>query len=421
MVMYDMNLASPTVADDMILISFSAVGLNCMLDICYNYAMKWKFSYNANKCSVMTFNGLNHSPRFGFNIGDSDVPVDKFYTHLGIKCDAFLNNSANIDDACIKLRGTFLSIINSGVHPEALNPLTSKTIYDTIVIPRSLYGCELWTNISHTDRLKLEISHRFVLKYIQSLHRNTNTDFALFTLCSVPLETIIDYKKLQFLGQLCRLPNKYLAKQVFNQRLIRYNNFDHQTAGFVPEIYRLVVKYGLNDVLERYVRTGLFLEKYIWKNTIKLYIIRRVNSDQLQRMCERNTSECVQNCLRELNPISIWSTARHSPQLTPLCKTAINAIGSIVSSNYNRRCSLCNLVTTELTVHRICLCTNTNLARRRLWNDILTIVGISTFQEMLPLTPKEYTFKVLCLAVTVHGDELKYGCSFLRNVCSMLT
>ncbi|KAH3852096.1 hypothetical protein DPMN_094593 [Dreissena polymorpha] len=56
-----------------------------------------------------------------------------------------------VDDACNKLRVTYLSIVNSGISPLSLNTSTSIKVYNSIVIPKALYGCELWTSISTED------------------------------------------------------------------------------------------------------------------------------------------------------------------------------------------------------------------------------------------------------------------------------
>ena len=65
--------------------------------------------------------------------------------------------------ASTKLRGTFLSLVNSGLHPHGLNPLTFLTIYKSVVLPKALYGCELWSSLSLANITQLECSHRFCL------------------------------------------------------------------------------------------------------------------------------------------------------------------------------------------------------------------------------------------------------------------
>ena len=147
-----------------------------------------------------------------FKLGHEVLSESDSYTHLGIYCNRHLTAGDSMKAACCKLRGTYLNICNSGLHPKALSPLTLRTIYETMVIPKALYGCETWTMYSKQDILRLERAHRFCIKHIQRLPRNASTNLSLCTLNMCSIETIIDYRKLQLCGQLCRLPCHYLAK-----------------------------------------------------------------------------------------------------------------------------------------------------------------------------------------------------------------
>ena len=83
-----------------------------------------------------------------------------------------------------------------------------------------------------------------------------NNDISLHCVGFVPISVEISYRKLQFLGQLCRLPCKYLAKCIFVNRLIRYNNcLERQSLGFIPDVYSLLNKYRLTDYINTYIET----------------------------------------------------------------------------------------------------------------------------------------------------------------------
>ena len=69
------------------------------------------------------------------------------------------------------------------------------------------------------------------------------------------------------------MPNTYLVKVVFNQRLIRFLNYDRQMNGFIPDIYRILQKYGLCEVVYTYVRTGLFPAECASKSTVNRCVI----------------------------------------------------------------------------------------------------------------------------------------------------
>ncbi len=52
---YDMEIASPSFADDMSLISLSKKGLQNMVTIAYTYSRKWKIRFNPPKFIVLIF------------------------------------------------------------------------------------------------------------------------------------------------------------------------------------------------------------------------------------------------------------------------------------------------------------------------------------------------------------------------------
>ena len=59
--------------------------------------------------------------------------------------------------------------MNSGIfYDNSLHPLTCKKIYNAVVIPKALYGCENWFALSSTELLTTECAHRFCIKKMQS-------------------------------------------------------------------------------------------------------------------------------------------------------------------------------------------------------------------------------------------------------------
>ena len=120
------------------------------------------------------------------------------YKHLGIHLNKFMTCDSNIKEASNKLRGTMLGLVNCGIHEHGLNPTTSKRLYKSIVLPKALYGCELWDDLLPKHLAELEKSHRFCSKLMQSLPRSTSTDVANLLIGLNSIEVEIDYRKLIF-------------------------------------------------------------------------------------------------------------------------------------------------------------------------------------------------------------------------------
>ena len=126
-------------------------------------------------------------------------------------------------------------------------------------------------------------------------------------------------KKLKFLGQLCNLPCSYMAKRVFNIRLTHFQHLDNQRLGFIPDINRILTKYTLHHVFDRYLSDGVFPSKYAWKRIIYEKTIQRSNSE-LFHECVENYPTCVPLILRSDGVSCIWTMTRHCQELSSICR-----------------------------------------------------------------------------------------------------
>ena len=135
-------------------------------------------------------------------------------------------------------------------------------MYKTAVIPKALYGCDLRSDLLPKPVLNIERAYRFCAKFIQFLLRNTNTEVVLSLIGINPIEADIDYRKLTFFGQLCRLPGCYRVKEVFLHRLFNFTWSPLGPHGFIPDLFHILNKYSL-DV---YTESGVYMS--VWKKII---------------------------------------------------------------------------------------------------------------------------------------------------------
>ena len=394
LLVYAIFCGCPTVADDMLLSSFSKKALEKMLAICLKYANKWRFEYGIIKCLVVVFNEMKRAfvqANRIWNFGNAQIEEGLEYKHLGVICDKNMSFDNNVKVACNKLKNTFLSIVNCGIHQDGLNPLTSKRIYNSIVLPKALYGCELWSSLNKKQIMSLERAHRFCIKFMQSLPKYTSTDVSLALIGMYPIEAEIDYKKLIFLGQLCRLPGGYRAKEIFTHRLIHFNESPAKKLGFFPDIFRILNKYSVSQVLNEYIQTGVFPNKVAWKNIVRSKINALHTDDMLIRI---NSSELVSRIVHlhsglSSYPHAFWILCREHPRYKKYAHVAVRLIGLMFCGRWRSPCHICGENVVSITEHVLLFCRSNSYFRTELWQKLIKRFGLAFYIEYISLSVSE--------------------------------
>ena len=97
-------------------------------------------------------------------------------------------------------------------------------------------------------------------------------------------------KKLQLLGQLCRLPCRHLSKSVFVHRLVRFMNDDKQCVGFIPDIYKRLDKYQLVGYILTFLKDALFPSKSVWRAILRQHVLQS-NTQTMKKELMDNGNE----------------------------------------------------------------------------------------------------------------------------------
>ncbi|MES9880604.1 MAG: reverse transcriptase family protein [Sedimenticola sp.] len=399
LVIYDQNCSCPTVADDMTLISFSKRGLDAMMGICFNYSRKWHYKYNASKSAVIVFNETKYdfcTRDRTWKLGTEIVHERTEYTHLGIVCEKEMGNSENATIAATRLRCTFFGLINSGIHQHGLHPITSKKIYELLVIPRGLYGCELWNDLNTNELLLLERSHRSCVKFLQGLPRRTNTDVCNSLIGTHSLESFIDRNKLRFFGQMCMLPGTKLVKIVFLNRLTSYCNDPSALRGFIPDIFRIIAKYGLDHILWSFIDSGVFPSKYAWKQTVHSHILEHESRNWFQRV---QSSDHLSDFLLVHNSVStfkLWSLSMADHTLLDQCRSAVYLQGRFFAEARVQYCRRCELCSDNIILHHLYECVYLKSEREKFWRELMLKCGQTVFRKFSALSIHEQIYVILC-------------------------
>ena len=373
-----MNVCCPTVADDMVILALTVCCLALLLCICYAYSCKWRYEYSTPKCSVIVYNETKrqflNSNRVWY-MGNDTIMENENYKHLGVNTNKYLSHTINIKDATDRLKGTFLSLVHSGVlHQDNLHPLTCIKIYNSVVLPKALYGCENWFDLTESEILSLERAHRFCVKHMQSLSKRTRTDAALSLLGVYPIELEIDSRKLTLFGQMCRLNSNSWVKNVFLNRLTSFTTHSNgRQTGFIADIFRLLGKYQLRHVLEAYLESSIFPSKFAWKRILKSTLHESAISSWHNRIHTQDFSRFTA-LHYDYSPHWIWYFLKEHRKLLPHCTSVIQMISSLAEVNSgNKLCIFCEVFYENIVDHCLHDCSYLDNERSEMWQGILSL------------------------------------------------
>ena len=385
----DTGYSCPTSADDMVLSSLTKNGLEKLMSICHNNSIHEKYTYNANKCNVVVFNerlsDSQRNPRL-WRLGQNIVEETYTYVHLGILCSKDMSLNENIKDACTKLRKTYFGLSDCGVHQNGLHPITVKHLYQTVVLSRALYGCELWNTISDTQLKSLERVHVQCIKYMQSLPKQTRSDVALALIGLTRIEYEIDKRKLLLFGQLCSINKGFRIQTIFANRLMQFMSYPRKTQGFMPDIYRILGKYQLTYVLTEYISSAFFPTLRQWKKRLKSNIHKSAEFDFRSRLIQDYSLNNFLKIQGEITPNSIWYFSQLYRDYLPYCRTVIFIIGKLFARKYLTVCPKCKLITETVVEHLILFCSSNNTLRHSLLCKIHKLCGLIKYDQLCNLS-----------------------------------
>ena len=174
-------------ADDIVLLSESAKGLQNCLNILDEYCKKWLLTVNTKKTKVLIMNkaGILHND-MNFTLNGQILDVVKEYKYLGL----LLNNSGSfmksIDNLSKRAMKAIYKVKNV-IYQSGINVNSAIHLFDSLVTPILTYGCEIWgayiinpkmfdIDTDHSDMYDKQCFDKIDLRYCKNIlgvHRKT--------------------------------------------------------------------------------------------------------------------------------------------------------------------------------------------------------------------------------------------------------
>ena len=140
-------------AGDIVLMAESGKELQCMLDVVYKYANRWKLRFNASKCGVLVV-GQKKSGKL-WALGKEGIKEVDEYKYLGV----WINRQVTGHNHVNHLEGKALGLQNLArggkFWRDEEDIKAGLTMWEVVCKPVLNYGAEVWACSSKTDEQRL--------------------------------------------------------------------------------------------------------------------------------------------------------------------------------------------------------------------------------------------------------------------------
>ena len=232
--LWDTNINSLLYADDLVILSESAHGLQNCLDKLEAYCLRWNLTVNLQKTKIIIFNkGGFKFKKYHFFLENTEIEITQSYCYLGIEFAA----SGTFNLAVSKLKDKAnKALFNLKYFNTNGNVGLSFKLFNSLVLPILSYGSEVLApfliqnlnsdNFMHlSEKVCTEQIHNKLCRFILGLHRKSCTAAIKGELGSYPILITNLCSALKYLHHIHQCdPNSLISKCLRENYSMDQNN-----------------------------------------------------------------------------------------------------------------------------------------------------------------------------------------------------
>jgi retron-type reverse transcriptase len=238
-------------ADDITLISPIISGLQILIDICKNYADKWRFRFGIKKSHCMMINGKLFKTAPQWLLGEQEIEIVNELEILGCCFDNKLSGNYHIEKRIQACRKAMYSLSEIGCCYPGLSSDVKTHLWKSIGQPTLLYGLDsMYINGANLKRLNT--TQASFIKRILGFKQRTHHSHLLRAVRVNHIEDYIKRNTISLWRRTFMINSLLRSLCAFN--LARYIIHGKLTPGTIVE---RIVSYGLSPIEILFSKTQL--------------------------------------------------------------------------------------------------------------------------------------------------------------------
>ena len=192
-------------ADDITLLSLTVSDMQDLINMCYNYSIKWRFTYGIKKTFCLTIGNKNTVKHPNLHLGNEQVKNVNSTEILGY---TFNTCGTSIDHISNRIQRARKSMQGIGLFNEMLCPKLKAHIWNAVGVPSLTYS--IGTNaITHGELKLLQSTQGTIIKgslYLNKKHRHSKL---LEAMGVKSISEMIDRQRKSLLSRIFKVSSTY--------------------------------------------------------------------------------------------------------------------------------------------------------------------------------------------------------------------
>lgn len=231
-------------ADDTIILADNENNMQAALKALQLYCDKWKLDINCSKTKICIFSrGKTNASKYNFLYDGSKIEIVDTYKYLGLEFNSSGSFKTTIESLKPQASRAMFSLISKS-RRLSLPINIQLQLYDSLVLPIMLYGCEIWgnSNIDVLDKLYLKY-----LKMVLGVQGKTCNNMVYGELGRIPLENYIKKRAIGFWARMMVNKETKISRVIYSHIRSLYTN-NYYKCNWIDFIKTILQDCDLNNI-----------------------------------------------------------------------------------------------------------------------------------------------------------------------------